>query len=150
MIKHVECDKYYSYIIYMYSVSGKYNNKKLVESMDLLNKKMGQLSSSGVGMSTVQSLLNKHVGSSSKMASHIGELEKSEENQYVKSNESVKQTDVDPNQSVSVVNKESITANMSNRQKIPKTESQGGGISFNIIIVVILLVSLLMCLKESN
>ena len=150
MIKHVECDKYYSYIIYMYSVSGKYNNKKLVESMDLLNKKMGQLSSSGVGMSTVQSLLNKHIGSSSKMASHIGELEKSEENQYVKSNESVKQTDVDPNQSVSVVNKESITANMSNRQKIPKTESQGGGISFNIIIVVILLVSLLMCLKESN
>ena len=134
----------------MYSVSGKYNNKKLVESMDLLNKKMGQLSSSGVGMSTVQSLLNKHIGSSSKMASHIGELEKSEENQYVKSNESVKQTDVDPNQSVSVVNKESITANMSNRQKIPKTESQGGGISFNIIIVVILLVSLLMCLKESN
>ena len=134
----------------MYSVSGKYNNKKLVESMDLLNKKMGQLSSSGVGMSTVQSLLNKHIGSSSKMASHIGELEKSEENQYVKSNESVKQTDVDPNQSVSVVNKESITANMSNRQKIPKTESQGGGISFNIIIVVIILVSLLMCLKESN
>lgn len=134
----------------MYSVSGKYNNKKLVESMDLLNKKMGQLSSSGVGMSTVQSLLNKHVGSSSKMASHIGELEKSEENQYIKSNESVKQTEVNPNQSVSVVNKESITANMSNRQKIPKTESQGGGISFNIIIVVILLVSLLMCLKESN
>ena len=134
----------------MYSVSGKYNNKKLVESMDLLNKKMGQLSSSGVGMSTVQSLLNKHIGSSSKMASHIGELEKSEENQYVKSNESVKQTDVDPNQSVSVVNKESITANMSNRKKIPKTESEGGGISFNIIIVVIILVSLLMCLKESN
>ena len=134
----------------MYSVSGKYNNKKLVESMDLLNKNMSKLSGSGVGMSTVQSLLNKHIGSSSKMASHIGELEKSEENQYVKSNESVKQTDVDPNQSVSVVNKESITANMSNRQKIPKTESQGGGISFNIIIVVILLVSLLMCLKESN
>ena len=135
----------------MYSVSGKYNNKKLVESMDLLNKKMGQLSSSGVGMSTVQSLLNKHIGSSSKMASHIGELEKSEENQYVKSNESVKQTEVNPNQSVSVVNKESVTANMSNRQKIPKTESKkGGGISFNIIIVVILLVSLLMCLKESN
>lgn len=135
----------------MYSVSGKYNNKKLVESMDLLNKKMGQLSGSGVGMSTVQSLLNKHIGSSSKMASHIGELEKSEENQYVKSNESVKQTEVDPNQSVSVVNKESVTANMSNRKKIPKTEAKkGGGISFNIIIVVILLVSLLMCLKESN
>ena len=110
----------------MYSVSGKYNNKKLVESMDLLNKKMGQLSSSGVGMSTVQSLLNKHIGSSSKMASHIGELEKSEENQYVKSNESVKQTEVNPNQSVSVVNKESVTANMSNRQKIPKTESKKG------------------------
>tara|TARA_B100000886_G_C20354182_1_gene462247 strand:- start:417 stop:821 length:405 start_codon:yes stop_codon:yes gene_type:complete len=134
----------------MYSVSGKYNNKKLIETMDLLNKKMGKFGGSGVGMSTVQSLINKHTGSNSKMASHIGEVEKSDDNKYIKSNESVKQTDVDPNQSVSVVNKESITANMSNRKKIPKTESEGGGISFNIIIVVIILVSLLMCLKESN
>lgn len=134
----------------MYSVSGKYNNKKLIETMDLLNKKMGKFGGSGVGMSTVQSLINKHTGSNSKMASHIGEVEKSDDNKYIKSNESVKQTDVDPNQSVSVVNKESITANMSNREKIPKTESEGGGISFNIIIVVIILVSLLMCLKESN
>lgn len=134
----------------MYSVSGKYNNKKLIETMDLLNKKMGKFGGSGVGMSTVQSLINKHTGSNSKMANHIGEVEKSDDNKYIKSNESVKQTDVDPNQSVSVVNKESITANMSNREKIPKTESEGGGISFNIIIVVIILVSLLMCLKESN
>ena len=134
----------------MYSVSGKYNNKKLIETMDLLNKKMGKFGGSGVGMSTVQSLINKHTGSNSKMASHISEVEKSDDNKYIKSNESVKQTDVDPNQSVSVVNKESITANMSNRKKIPKTESEGGGISFNIIIVVIILVSLLMCLKESN
>lgn len=134
----------------MYSVSGKYNNKKLIETMDLLNKKMGKFGGSGVGMSTVQSLINKHTGSNSKMAGHIGEVEKSDDNKYIKSNESVKQTDVDPNQSVSVVNKESITANMSNRKKIPKTESEGGGISFNIIIVVIILVSLLMCLKESN
>ena len=152
----------------MYSVSGKFNNKKLIESMDSLNKyssvpqvieqmpgmgmlndKLGNLGGQG-STSTVQALLNKHVGSGSKMEGHIGELEDSGENQYVKSNQSVKQTDVDPNQSVSVVNKESVKANMSNRKKIPKSESKGGGISFNIVIVVIILVSLLMCLKKSN
>ena len=153
----------------MYSVSGKFNNKKLIESMDSLNKyssvpqvieqmpgmgllndKLGNLGGQQSSTSTVQALLNKHVGSGSKMEGHIGELENSGENQYVKSNESVKQTDVNPNQSVSVVNKESITANMSNKKKIPKSESKGGGISFNIVIVVIIIVSLLMCLKESN
>lgn len=152
----------------MYSVSGKFNNKKLIESMDSLNKyssvpqvieqmpgmgmlndKLGNLGGQG-NTSTVQALLNKHVGSGSKMEGHIGELEDSGENQYVKSNQSVKQTDVDPNQSVSVVNKESVKANMSNRKKIPKSKSKGGGISFNIVIVVIILVSLLMCLKKSN
>ncbi len=134
----------------MYSVSGKYNNKKLIETMNLLDSKLGKFGGNGVSTSTIQSLINKHTGTNSKMAGHIGEVEKSDENKYIKSNESVKQSDVNPNQSVSVVNKESITANMSNREKIPKTESQGGGISFNIIIVVVLLVTLLMCLKESN
>ena len=152
----------------MYSVSGKFNNKKLIESMDSLNKyssvpqvieqmpgmgmlndKLGNLGGQS-STSTVQALLNKHVGKGSKMEGHIGELEDSGENQYVKSNQSVKQTDVDPNQSVSVVNKESVKANMSNRKKIPKSKSKGGGISFNIVIVVIILVSLLMCLKKSN
>ena len=41
----------------MYSVSGKYNNKKLIETMNLLDSKLGKFGGNGVSTSTIQSLI---------------------------------------------------------------------------------------------